>query len=74
MRDFWDLNNDGQLDIGEKSMRDAHIMSVLDEMEAEQSGSHGYGGYTTSSGSGMNALGVILLVVGVILLFGACAA
>lgn len=74
MRDFWDLNNDGQLDIGEKSMRDAHIMSVLDEMEAEQNGSHEYGGYSSSSGSGANTLGAILLIVGVILLFGACAA
>ncbi len=68
MRDFWDLNNDGQLDIGEKSLRDATILTAL--VEAESSGS--YSGRSSSSGA--NVIGGILLVIGVILLFGACAA
>ncbi len=68
MRDFWDLNNDGQLDIGEKSLRDATILTALEE--AESSGS--YSG--SSSSSGANVIGGILLIIGIILLFGACAA
>ena len=74
MRDFWDLNNDGKLDIGEQSMRDTHILNVLDDMEAEQNKSNGYGGYSNASGNGVSVLRVIFGIIGAIILFVACAA
>ncbi len=68
MRDFWDINNDGDLDIMEKSMRDATIMSMLDDDDDDRYVPSG------SSSNGMNVVGMVLLVLGVLLLFGACAA
>ncbi len=62
MGDFWDLNNDGKLDIGEKSMRDATILSILDEEDEPDI-------YTGGSSAPIaTGLGKILLVIGIIML------
>ncbi len=44
MGDFFDLNNDGKLDWVEASMKDAHIMNCIDQLEKQDN--------TPSAGSG----------------------
>ena len=74
MRDFWDFNNDGELDIWEESMKCATILSILDDTEEKDDG-YGEVNYSNSGSTsgGLNAFGTFLLILGVLLLFGACA-
>ena len=64
MKDFWDLNNDGNLDIGEKSLRDATYLSVLEEDDNETYSPGGSAPIATG-------LGKVLLFIGILLLLGA---
>ncbi len=75
MRDFSDFNNDGELDLWEESMKCATIVRILDDTEEKHSVYDG--GSNSSSGgssSGLNVFVSFLMILGVLLLFGACAA
>ena len=72
MRDFWDFDDDGQLDLWEESMKCATILNILDD-EVDENTVHGKVSYGSSGDSfGMNIFKTFLLVLSIVAILGAC--